>query len=99
MNCYFTMPFRKRARIVVRNDHAHAIPALFYQIDYALGNAYSSREMLISMRNGADSQSLTLGEDYVILDGVSGRAITSAHILLFLRCNDIGGVRERLSFS
>ena len=22
-----------------------------------------------------------------------------AHILLFLRCNDIGGVRERLSFS
>jgi hypothetical protein len=73
MNCYFTMPFRKRARIVVRNDHAHAIPALFYQIDYALGNAYSSREMAYFHAQWRRQPITTLGEDYVILDGVSGR--------------------------
>ena len=58
MNCYFTMPFRKRARIVVRNDHAHAIPALFYQIDLHWVMRIPPVKWLISMRNGADSQSL-----------------------------------------
>ena len=34
LNCYFQMPFKKRARITLENQHANPIPAFFYQIDY-----------------------------------------------------------------
>lgn len=40
-NCYFKMPFRKRARIVIENQHINPIPAFFYQIDYTLGDDLS----------------------------------------------------------
>ena len=36
MNSYFQMPFRKRARITLENQHANPIPAFFYQIDYCI---------------------------------------------------------------
>ena len=36
LNCYFQMPFRKKARITLENQHANEIPAFFYQIDYGL---------------------------------------------------------------
>lgn len=36
LNCYFQMPFRTGARIVLINQHSNPIPAFFYQIDYCL---------------------------------------------------------------
>lgn len=36
LNTYFQMPFRKKARITLENQHANPIPAFFYQIDYCL---------------------------------------------------------------
>ena len=36
MNSYFQMPFRKKARITLENQHANPIPAFFYQVDYCL---------------------------------------------------------------
>ena len=36
MNSYFQMPFNKRARITLENQHPNPIPAFFYQIDYCL---------------------------------------------------------------
>ena len=36
MNSYFPMPFNKKARITIENQHVCAIPAFFYQIDYLL---------------------------------------------------------------
>ena len=36
MNSYFPMPFRKKARITLENQHANPIPAFFYQVDYCL---------------------------------------------------------------
>ena len=36
LNCYFQMPFRKKARITLENQHANPIPAFFYQVDYCL---------------------------------------------------------------
>ncbi|WP_080873191.1 glycoside hydrolase family 172 protein [Oceanobacillus timonensis] len=36
MNCYFPMPFRKKARIVVTNEHEGDIDAFFYTINYTV---------------------------------------------------------------
>ena len=36
LNSYFQMPFKKRARITLENQHPNPIPAFFYQIDYCL---------------------------------------------------------------
>ncbi len=35
-NSYFQMPFRKKARITLENQHEAEIPAFFYQVDYTL---------------------------------------------------------------
>ena len=35
-NCYFPMPFRKKARITVENQCDEAVHAFFYQVDYCL---------------------------------------------------------------
>ena len=36
LNSYFSMPFKKRAKIELINQHKNPIPAFFYQIDYCL---------------------------------------------------------------
>ena len=36
MNCFFPMPFKKKAVITIENQHEAAIDAFFYQIDYTL---------------------------------------------------------------
>ena len=33
-NSYFQMPFRKKARITLENQHDNPIPDFFYQVDY-----------------------------------------------------------------
>lgn len=37
-NCYFPMPFARRARIEFVNDSDHLLTFLFYQVDYTLGD-------------------------------------------------------------
>ncbi|MBW3081406.1 glycoside hydrolase family 172 protein [Bifidobacterium saguinibicoloris] len=73
MNCYFAMPFRRRARIVVRNGHPNPIPALFYQIDYALGEAYADPSLAYFHAQWRRQPVTETAHDYVILDGVEGR--------------------------
>jgi hypothetical protein len=34
MNCFFPMPFKKRARITITNDGAEKVDAFYYNIDY-----------------------------------------------------------------
>ena len=36
MNCFFSMPFKRRALITLENQHRNPIPAFFYQVDYCL---------------------------------------------------------------
>lgn len=36
MNCYFSMPFRKGAKITIENQHENDIEGFFYQVDYCL---------------------------------------------------------------
>ena len=59
-NSYFQMPFRKKARITLENQHPNPIPAFFYQIAYF--HASWKREKIT-----------TLGKDYTILDNVKGK--------------------------
>ncbi|AZO96360.1 glycoside hydrolase family 172 protein [Halocella sp. SP3-1] len=72
MNCYFPMPFRKKTRITIENQHEVEVPAFFYQIDYCLYDelpeetayfhAQWKRERLTEKQ-----------KDYTILDGVKGK--------------------------
>lgn len=72
MNCYFPMPFRRKALITLESQHVNEIPGFFYQIDYrllpelpqdtAFFHAQWRRERLTQP-----------GVDYTVLDGVTGR--------------------------
>ncbi len=72
MNSYFQMPFRKKAKITVENQHEAEVPAFFYQVDYCLYDelpedityfhAQWRRERLTKKQ-----------EDYTIVDGIKGK--------------------------
>lgn len=72
LNCYFPMPFGKRALIELENQHKNPIPAFFYQVDY---NLYDS------LPDGAEyfhacwnREKLTqTGRDYTVVSGIKGR--------------------------
>ena len=70
-NCYWPMPFRKRARITIENQRAEAIGGFFYQITYSLQDLPDSAALLHAQWR----RSLTTREcpEHVLLDGVQGR--------------------------
>lgn len=71
-NCYFPMPFRKKAKITIENQHRNSVPAFFYQIDYCLQDELPENTGYFHAQ--WRRQRLTeRGRDYVILDGVKGR--------------------------
>lgn len=71
-NCYFPMPFRKKARLTVENQHRNSVPAFFYQIDYCLYDELpeTAGYFHAQWRRQAVTE---LGKDYAVLDGVRGR--------------------------
>ncbi len=86
MNCYWPMPFRKRARISVKSDHFEAIEGFFYQITYALDAvpdhaAYFHAQWRRSMTR----------RDYpehVILDGARGQGHYVGTVLSWTQFSD-----------
>ena len=71
-NCYFPMPFKKKARITLENQHANKIPAFFYQIDYCLYDELP--EDITYFHAQWRRERLTEKQkDYTILDGVKGK--------------------------
>ncbi|GAA3084974.1 hypothetical protein JOF29_002996 [Kribbella aluminosa] len=87
MNCYLPMPFREGARITVESQHAGDVPAVFYQIDYTVGDAHSAETPYLHAQWRHSDGTAPLGTDHVVLDGVAGRgtyvgtyiALTSLH--------------------
>ena len=72
MNAYFPMPFRKRARITLENQHAGDIPSFFYQIDHCLCDLIPADALYFHAH--WRRQSLTQrAQDYVLLRDVRGR--------------------------
>jgi hypothetical protein len=71
MNCYWPMPFARRARITVENRHTEDVGALFYQITYALSAVPAGAARLHAQWR----RSVTRRErpEHVILEGVRGR--------------------------
>lgn len=72
MNCYFPMPFRRRARVTIENQHANPVPAFFYQIDYCLYDRLPE-ETAYFHAQWRRNRLTEKAKDYVILDHVSGR--------------------------
>lgn len=72
MNSYFPMPFHKRAKITIENQHANDIGSFFYQVDYRLTDSLPENAGYFHAKWRRDRLTKT-AEDYVILDGVRGR--------------------------
>lgn len=71
-NCYFSMPFRRSARITLENQHKNAIPAFFYQIDYCLYDDLPEETEYFHAQWRREKIT-SLGRDYVIADGIKGK--------------------------
>lgn len=70
-NCYFPMPFRKRALITIENQHWEDIGGFFYQITYSLMDVPDDAVYFHAQWR----RSMTRREhpEHTILDGVIGR--------------------------
>ncbi|MCD2345843.1 glycoside hydrolase family 172 protein [Clostridium guangxiense] len=71
-NCYFPMPFGKRAKITIENQHANDITGFFYQIDYCLYDELPE-ETAYFHAQWRREKITKLKQDYVILDNVKGK--------------------------
>ncbi len=70
-NCYFPMPFRRRARVTLENRAPEAISHFFYTINYTLCDIAPDEAYFHAQFRR--SNPLPYKEDYTILDGVRGR--------------------------
>lgn len=71
MNMYFSMPFRKNARITIENQNTQSIPSFFYQIDYCLKDVLPDNIGYFHAQWRREKLT-TPGKDYVLLDNVKG---------------------------
>ena len=71
-NCYFQMPFGKRARITLENQHETELECFFYQVDY-LELDEQPEDTLYFHAQWRREKLTQLQKDYTILDGVKGR--------------------------
>jgi hypothetical protein len=69
-NCYWPMPFRRRARVTLENRDRNP-KILYYQIDYALGDVPDDAACFHAQFRRVNP--LPHAEPYTILDGVRGR--------------------------
>lgn len=71
-NCYFPMPFNRRAKITLENQCDEDFGGFFYQVDYTLTQEphVETGYFHAQWRRQRITQK---GQDYVILDGVKGR--------------------------
>jgi len=70
-NCFWQMPFKKRCRITIENQHIEDINGFFYQINYSLcdipnNSAYFHSQWRRSVTSRKDPQ-------HIILDDIKGK--------------------------
>lgn len=68
-NCYWTMPFRRRARITLENRCPQEI-TLYYQIDYALSPVEDDCAYFCASFRRSNP---TIGSIHTIIDGIEGK--------------------------
>jgi len=87
-NCYFPMPFRKKAKLVVCNESNEDIRAFFYEFDYTLGDDITEDTPYFHAQFRRVLKT-TLRNDYVILDDVKGKGrFLGANIGIINRFSD-----------
>ncbi len=72
MNSYFAMPFRRRARLEITNEHPGEVEGVFYQIDYTEGDDLPEDTATFHAQWRRSNGTTARGEDHVALDGVDG---------------------------
>jgi hypothetical protein len=70
-NCYWEMPFRKRARITLENRDPDDHAIVYYQINYTLTDVLVDSAYFHAQFRRTNP--LPFKEDYLILDGVTGQ--------------------------
>ena len=70
-NCFFPMPFRKRARVSVENISPNDLPHFFYTINYLLTEVDGDDAYFHAQFRRTNP--LPYGEDYVMIDEVRGK--------------------------
>lgn len=73
-NSYFQMPFRKKAKITIENQHEGVVPAFFYQIDYCLYDELPENTAYFHAQWNRQKIT-TKQEDYVIVDNIKGQGL------------------------
>ena len=68
-NCYWTMPFKKRARITIENRRPEAV-SLFYQVDYTLAEVEDDCAYFCASFRRSNP---TVGGIHTIIDGIKGK--------------------------
>jgi hypothetical protein len=69
LNCYWTMPFRKKCRITLENI-GNETATLFYQIDYVLGQVPANAGYFHAQFRRSNP---TKGSVYTLVDGIKGK--------------------------
>ena len=77
-NCYWEMPFRKRARITLENLDPDEPVILYYQINYTLTEVPEDAAYFHAQFRRTNP--LPYKEDYTILDGVTGQGPVRRHL-------------------
>jgi hypothetical protein len=71
-NCYFPMPFKKKAKLLVQNENDTEIVMFFYEVDYTSGDVVTDKTPYFHAQFRRVLNT-TMYEDYIILDGVEGK--------------------------
>jgi hypothetical protein len=85
-NCYWQMPFRRRARITIESQHWKDVRALFYQVDYSMIEVPEAAAYFHTQWR----RSMTTHEhpEHTILDGVRGRGHYVGTVLAWTQLSD-----------
>jgi len=70
-NCYFPMPFRKRAKITIENRSPEIVHGFFYTFNYALTEIGEDEAYFHAQFRRTNP--VAYKDDYTILDGVEGQ--------------------------
>jgi hypothetical protein len=71
MNCYFVMPFKEHARIVLENDSPNDLPSFYYTINYTLEPV--EEQVLYFHAQWRRTNPVPYGDDYLLIDGIHGQ--------------------------
>jgi len=72
LNCYFPMPFKKKAVITIENQHLEDIPWFFYQINYDLVGELDNNTGYFHAEWSRENPTVKC-KDFTIIDNIKGK--------------------------